>query len=111
MADIINKNHDNQACKANCDANGKTFNQAPYQCTYFNGSPHFNNLLEYREMSDSDILEAVKSLTTRRTNIAAFQFLLKCYEGLQADAKDGVRTQEDLANFNLDEMRETLGKL
>ena len=111
MGDIVNKNHDNKVCKANCDANGKAFNHAPYQCTYFSGSQHYNTLLELQEYTDSDILEAAMSLKTNRTNIASFQFLLKRFEGLKADVTDGVRTKEDLDKYDMDDMEQKLVNL
>ena len=111
LGDIVNKSHDNKVCKANCDANGNAFNQAPYQCTYFTGSQHYNNLLEFQELIDSDVLEAAMSLKTNRTNIASFQFLLRRFEGLKADVTDGVRTKEDLDKYDIVDMEETLGNL
>ena len=111
MGDIVNKNHDNKVCKANCVANGNSFNQEPYQCTYFSGSPHYNTLLELQEYSDSDILEATMSLKTKRSNNASFQFLLRRFEGLKADVIDGVRTQEDLDKYDMDNMEQKIRNL
>ena len=111
LDDIIMKNHDNKACKANCEANGKTFNQTPYQCHYFSGSRDYNNLLEFQELTDSDILEAAMSLKSNRTNIASFQFLLRRFEGLKADVTDGIRTKEDLDKYDIVDMEQTLGNL
>ena len=111
LGDIVKKNHDNKACEANCEANGNAFNQKPYQCTYFTGSQHYNTLLEFQELSDSDILKAAMSLKTNRTNIASFQFLLRRFEGLKADLTDGVRTKEDLDNYDIVDMEQTLGNL
>ena len=106
--DIVNKSHDNKVCKANCDANGNAFNQAPYQCTYFTGSQHYNTLLEFQELSDSDILKNAMSLKTNRTNIASFQFLLRRFEGLKADVTDGIRTKEDLDKYDIADMEQTI---
>ena len=111
LGDIVNKNHDNKVCKANCGANGNAFNQAPYQCTYFSGCQHYNNLLEFQELTDSDILEAAMSLKSNRTNIASFQFLLRRFEGLKADVTDGIRTKEDLDKYDIVDMEQTLGNL
>ena len=111
LDDITNKNHDNKACEANCEANGKAFNQKPYQCHYFSGSQHYSNLLEFQELIDSDILEAAMSLKTNRTNIASFQFLLRHFEGLEADVTDGVRTKEDFDKYDSVDIKQTLGNL
>ena len=107
LDDIIMKNHDNKACKANCEANGKTFNQTPYQCHYFSGSRDYNNLLEFQELTDSDVLQTSMSRNTAETNLAEYLIQLKRLENWNMDIADGVRAKEDQNN----ELKANLGKL
>ena len=60
MRDIIDKKHDKNVCKINCEENGKVFNQTPFQCHYVSKGQNYNNLLKYQEFNDSDILDDVK---------------------------------------------------
>ena len=107
LDDIINKNHDDKACKANCEANGKTFNQTPYQCHYFSGSRDYNNLLELQELTDSDVLQTSMSRNTAETNLAEYLIQLKRLENWNMDIADGVRAKEDQNN----ELEANLGNL
>mgnify|MGYP007023180174 CR=1 FL=1 len=37
-----------------------------------------------------------RSNKPKKTNIAGYQFIFRCFEGLKADAKDGGNTKEDI---------------
>ena len=57
--------------------------------------------LEYQKLKSSDVA---------LTNIAVYQFLYRCFEGLKADAKDGSNTKEDIGLCIVD-MEQILGNL
>ena len=62
---------------------------------------------EYQELKSSDV---AMSLETKKTNIAVYQFIFRCFEGLKADAKDGSNTKEDIGLCIVD-MEQILGNL
>ena len=107
MRDIIDKKHDKNVCKINCEENGKVFNQTPFQCHYVSKGQNYNNLLKYQKFIDSDILDdaTVVSKSTE-DKIVEYQFQLSLLEDLKADVDDGVRAKEDL-----NELEQNLGNL
>ena len=107
MRDIIDKKHDKNVCKINCEENGKIFNQTPFQCHYFSNDEKYNNLLKHQEFNDSDILDDVKVASkSTEDKIVEYQFQLSLLEDLKADVDDGVRAKEDL-----NELEQNLGNL
>ena len=107
MGDIIDKRHDRNVCKINCEENGKIFNQTPFQCHYVSKGQNYNNLLKYQKFIDSDILDdATVASKSTEDKIVEYQFQLSLLEDLKADVDDGVRAKEDL-----NELEQNLGNL
>ena len=107
MRDIIDKKHDKNVCKINCEENGKVFNQTPFQCHYVSKGQNYNNLLKYQKFIDSDILDdATVASKSTEDKIVEYQFQLSLLEDMKADVDDGVRPKEDL-----NELEQNLGSL
>ena len=97
MRDIIDKKHDKNVCKINCEENGKVFNQTPFQCHYVSKGQNYNNLLKNQKFIDSDILDdATVASKSTEDKIVEYQFQLSLLEDLKTDVDDGVRANEDL---------------
>ena len=107
MRDIIDKKHDKNVCKINCEENGKVFNQTPFQCHYVSKGQNYTNLLKHQKFIDSNSLDDV-TVASKSTEdkIVEYQFQLSLLEDLKADVDDGVRAKEDL-----NELEQNLGNL
>ena len=71
----------------------------------FQGGLYFVVLFAFLRSSDVAL-----SLETKMTNIAAYQFIFRCFEGLKADAKDGGNAKEYIGLCIVD-MEQILGNL
>ena len=97
LGDIIDKRHDRNVCKINCEENGKIFNQTPFQCHYVSNGQNYNNLLKHQEINDSDIINDVEVPSkSTEDKIVEYQLQFGKLEDFKADVKDGVRSIQDL---------------
>ena len=51
---MIQKRHDKDLCRYNCEKNGKAFHHEPFSCKYFTNHVAYNDLLTKRTISTSD---------------------------------------------------------
>ena len=105
LDDIKNKRHDREACDSNCKSNGKTFNQKPHQCQYYNGYSKYQNLLEYQELL-GDETDGVTTYPTQKPILKDFGFKLIVLEDEKEEVLLGIRKKEDIIA-----LEDSVGKL
>ena len=97
LRDVIDKKHDNVACKQNCKENGKVFNHAPHQCRYFSNSPEYNDLLKFLKIDASAYPTLPKEENEEDSEkIVDFALKLNDLEEVQNEVKLGCRIKEDV---------------
>ena len=106
LGDIINKRHDQEACRFNCLENGKAFNQAPHHCPYFSNNSMYENLLEHKDVKCDDDVDGKVSAGANNSKIAEFCLNLIILEDLKDDLIFGCRQEEDLIS-----VKSTIGTL
>ena len=94
LGDIINKRHDQEACRFNCLENGKAFNQAPHHCPYFSNDFKYANLLEHKDGKGEDLPDA--AIKSNNPKVAEYCWQLIQFEDLKDEVDIGVRNQDDL---------------
>ena len=103
LKDVIDRKHDQVACKQNCKANGKVFNHDPLPCQYFNDDDKYIEILVKLDMADFDFPDT--SLVTNEKDvvqIADFRLRIHELEKMNIEIKLGCRKVEDISHFSKD---------
>ena len=97
LENVIQKHHDKEACKYNCEKNGKTFNHEPYHCHYFSKHPSYDKLLAKKTLTFLDYPDGAQSETDEKTEkLLELADLSSIWEEMKVEVQIGCRKYEDV---------------
>ena len=95
LRDVIDKRHDDIACKQNCRENGTVFHHAPYQCRYL--LEEYDELLMLKKPSTSEYPTLPQNENEADTEkIIDFALNIDTYEDMQKEVELCCRNEEDM---------------
>ena len=97
LTDVIEKRHDKEACRHNCEKNGKLFNHPPYQCRYFTNDLSYNDLLVQKVVKDEDYPVKNQAITDKEIEkLIEFADTATIWDEMKVEVALGCRKDEDV---------------
>ena len=114
LKEIIEKKHDIDTCKNNWKKNGKSFNQVPTTCPFYDGYSSYDDLLMHETLNNPDKTDGTlisEYDDEHSKNIAEFRIQLTIMEDINDEIIIGCRNQDDQVDKEFESLESSLQTL